>query len=89
MDLGILFQHDPDLDLLCDVLLDFQHALGREDIDLIPLNRAGVLLRFEVVSGRPLFRRDVEFVSGFVSLTAREYEDETAFLQRALQSMPS
>lgn len=49
------------------------------------LNDANPILRFEAVSGRMLFCRDIQRMADFVSLTAREYEDEMAQWQRALQ----
>ena len=62
-----------------------QAALQFEDVDLIILNEANPILRFEAVSGKRLFCRDLSAMAGFVSLTAREYEDEMAQWQIALQ----
>lgn len=62
-----------------------QAALHTDDIDLVILNDANPILRFEAVSGKRLFCRDLSAMAGFVSLTAREYEDEMAQWQMALE----
>lgn len=85
VDLGILVQGRPSLNFLADLRLALQEALAFDDIDLVPLNEASPVLRFEAVSGRRLFCRDEDATTEFVSLTAREYEDEMAMLHRALR----
>ena len=82
IDIGVFFATKPTLEELANLRADLTEALHFEDVDLIPLNDAHPLLRFEAVSGRRLFARDLETVSGFVSLTAREAEDADAFVQR-------
>ena len=84
LDLGVLFASLPTLDELSDLRAALQVKLDIDQIDLLILNKAGVVSRFEAVSGRPLFCRSREQCAEFVSLTAREYEDEMAFLQRGL-----
>jgi predicted nucleotidyltransferase len=74
------------LDERLQILDQLQAQLQFDDIDLIILNNANVILRFEAVSGRLLFCRDMQQMAAFVSLTAREYEDEMAQWQRALQA---
>ena len=64
-----------------------QDVLSYDDIDLVTLNDASPILRFEAVSGRPVYVTDVETRAGFVSLTAREYEDEMAQWRMALTRM--
>ena len=49
---------------------------GVDDLDLIDLSRAGSVLAFEALCGRRLVTRDAEKVAGFVSETARQYEDD-------------
>jgi predicted nucleotidyltransferase len=73
------------LDEQLTLLGKLQAALQFEDVDLIILNDANPILRFEAVSGKRLFCRDLSAMAGFVSLTAREYEDEMAQWQMALQ----
>ncbi len=62
-----------------------QDALQMDEIDLVVLNNANPILRFEAVSGKRLFCRDLSAMAGFVSLTAREYEDEMAQWRKAVQ----
>ena len=84
VDIAVLFESAPSLDTQIALLAELQEALQFEDIDLVVLNDANPILRFEAISGRPLFCRDLERRAGFASLTAREYEDEMALWRRAL-----
>lgn len=84
IDLGVLFASKPTLEELANLRADLTETLQFEEVDLIPLNDADPLLRFEAVSGRRLFVRDLEIVAGFVSLTAREAEDANALVQRGI-----
>lgn len=68
------------------LLGQLQAALHIDEIDLILLNEANPILRFEAVAGKRLFCRDLSAMAGFVSLAAREYEDEMAQWQMALQN---
>ncbi len=86
LDLGILFDTLPTLDELATLSADLQEALQIEEIDLSILNRASPVLRFEAISGRPVFCRNVSKRATFASLTAREYEDEMAFARRGLEA---
>ena len=86
LDVGILFEDTPDLDVLAKLRADLQTALRFDDIDLVPLNRAGPILQFEAVSGTALNCRDPELRAAFVSLVARQYEDELAFYQKGLNA---
>lgn len=69
---------------MADLRADLQDALRFDDIDLVVLNDASPILRFQAVSGRRLLCLDEEQMASFVSLTAREYEDAMAFLQHGL-----
>lgn len=84
LDIAVLFATKPGLDEQIDLLLALQDAYGLEDVDLVVLNEASAILRFEAVSGRRLFCRDPERYATFVSLTAREYEHAIAMIERAL-----
>jgi hypothetical protein len=55
-----------------------------DNIDLVVLNAAAPILRFEAVSGRLLFCRNATQRAAFVALTAREYEESMAMVQCAL-----
>lgn len=85
LDIAVLFTARPDLDTLADLRADLQEALDFEEIDLVVLNGAHPITRFEAVSGRRIYCRDLERTAGFVSLTAREYEDAMALLERGLR----
>jgi uncharacterized protein len=82
IDIGVLFDSKPGLDALADLRAELQQALGFEDIDLVPLNDASPILRFEALSGRRLVCRDPGRCAVFASLAAREYEDEMAAYER-------
>lgn len=87
IDIGVLFVRKPSLDELADLRSALQTALDYDDIDLVVLNDASPILRFEAVSGRPVYTADMEARAAFVSLTAREYEDEMAQWHRAFKLM--
>jgi len=84
IDMGVLFRRKPLLDELVGLRSCLQQVLSFDDIDLVTLNDASAILRFEAVSGRPVYVVDAEERAGFVSLTAREYEDEMAQWRMAL-----
>jgi len=84
IDVGVLFAQRPSLDQLADLRAGVQAALDYDEVDLVPLNGASPILRFAAISGRPVYTRDPEQRATFVSLTAREYEDEMAQWRRAL-----
>lgn len=84
-DVGVLLARRPTFDEQLDLLGRLQDALHLDEVDLVILNDANVYLRFEAVSGKRLFVRDLSATAGFVSLTAREYEDEYDQWQRALR----
>ncbi len=86
IDIGILVEMPMSFDGQLNLLGQLQSALQFEKIDLVILNEANPMLRFEAVSGRRLFCRDASAMAEFVSLTAREYEDEMAQWQHALQN---
>ncbi len=85
IDIGILVEAPLTLVAQLDLLMRLQAALHVEDIDLVILNNANPILRFEAISGRLLFCRDAQCRAEFASLTAREYEDEMALWQRSLR----
>jgi predicted nucleotidyltransferase len=84
-DVGVLMTQRPTFDEELDLLGQLQDALRLDEVDLVILNDANAILRFEAVSGKRLFIRDVAAMAEFVSLTAREYEDEMAQWERALR----
>lgn len=89
IDIGILVEAAPSLDELTGLLGRLQDALQFEDIDLVVLNEANPILRFEALSGKSLFCRDLSRRAEFASLTAREYEDSMAFFEWGLKQRAS
>jgi predicted nucleotidyltransferase len=85
VDIGVLMARQPTFDEQLDLLGRLQDTLSLDEVDLVVLNEANPILRFEAVSGRRLFIRDLSAMAEFVSLTAREYEDEMAQYERALR----
>ncbi len=82
LDIGVLFDSKPSFNEQLDLLGELQQAVPFAEIDLVPLNDANPILRFEAISGRAVFCRDAGRRAEFASLTAREYEDEMALLER-------
>lgn len=89
VDVAVLGERPLSLDERLKILDQLQAQLQFDDIDLIVLNEANVILRFEAVSGKLLFCRDDQMMAAFVSLTAREYEDEMAQWRMALRARES
>jgi uncharacterized protein len=87
LDLGVLFDRSPTLAERVDLLIRLEKALMVEEIDLVVLNGASSITRFEAVSGRLIFSRDPGKQADFVSLTAREYEYDMAFLLWGLKNI--
>jgi predicted nucleotidyltransferase len=85
LDIGLWFASAPVLDTLTMLRANLQLALGIEAIDLVVLNDASPIVRFEAVSGRRVVCRDRASCAAFVSLTAREYESAMALLARGLR----
>ncbi len=71
LDIGVLFRSKPVLDELTDLLLGLQRALNFEGVDLVVLNGASSILRFEAISGHAIYCRDANERAEFVSLSAR------------------
>jgi predicted nucleotidyltransferase len=84
-DVAVLMAGTPTFEEQLGLLGRLQDAFQLDEVDLVILNDANPILRFEAVSGRQLFNRDPEEVAGFVSLTAREYEDEMAQWEHAMR----
>jgi len=89
VDIAVLFESRPTLDQLCELRAALQDTLQFDNIDLVTLNGASSILRFEALSGRCLFCRDDEKRATFASLAAREYEDHMALMYRHLHSRAS
>ncbi len=83
IDIGVLFDGPVSLDELAGLRAKLQEEFRFDDIDLVAVDDASTpILRFEVISGRSIYCRNPQRRAEFVSLAAREYEDEMAFLER-------
>ena len=86
IDIGVLFDGRASLDELAGLREKLQEELHFDDIDLVAVDDSSTpILRFEVVSGRTIYCRNPERRAEFVSLAAREHEDEMAFLKRGMR----
>jgi predicted nucleotidyltransferase len=75
VDLAILLEEELMLEEWLGLEVDLCQALGREDLDLLSLKRASISLRFRAVSGRLLYERTSDRVSGFIQRVLVEYYD--------------
>lgn len=78
LDIGVLFSSPPALDIFLELRARIQDLTQVEPVDLVDLLAASPILRFKAVRGRRLYVRNPQHLAEFVSLTAREYEDEMA-----------
>ena len=85
LDIGVFFNKKPDIMQLGSLRADLQTKLHFENIDLVVLNNASPILRFEAVTGQKIFSRDRSKEAELISLTAREYEDEMGMFNKAFQ----
>lgn len=83
LDLAILFDEKPDIMELAGLRADLQTLLHFEEIDIAVLNDASPILRFEALQGKRIYSRDRGQEAIFASLTAREYEDARAMVEKA------
>ena len=84
LDIALLLTHYPSLAERLALMCDLQAVFPMVEVDTVVLNGANSVLRFEAVSGRVLFCRDRNQQAAFVSLTAREYEDDMALVEAHL-----
>ena len=77
VDIGVLLSPEP---TSLEFYAFYQQVAAKLDIiselDLIDLSHADSILAFEAVCGKRLLVRDDEKTAEFVSLTARQYEDD-------------
>ena len=86
VDIAVLFRTTPSLDERAGLRAGLQTGLQFDDIDLLVLNGASPITRFEAISGHSIYCRDVGARAEFASLTARENEDAIAFMQWGLKN---
>ena len=85
IDIAVLFYSKPSLEDRTALRAQLQLALKFDEIDLLVLNGASPITRFEAISGCAVYCRDLSARAEFASLTAREYEDSIAFIQSGLE----
>ena len=75
------------IELIGRILGAVEEVLPGEQIDLVILNDAGIIISMEVLKGRLLFVRDhlEDLHSGYYSLTCRMYEDQMAWMKKQLK----
>ncbi|MDE3091671.1 MAG: nucleotidyltransferase domain-containing protein [Chloroflexota bacterium] len=83
IDLAVLF----DRDMTLDEELTFQVAVcdtigAYDDVDIVNLNRAALLLQRRAIAGELVYERDYARVSDFVERILIEYPDYGRFLDR-------
>ena len=84
LDIAVYFSRKPKIMELASLRADIQVKTQFDNIDLITLNDASPILRFEALSGNRLFSRDRVKEAVFTSLSAREFEDETGMLNSVI-----
>ena len=80
IDLGVLFDRATNLKAELGFAVQVSAALGTDQVDVVNLNRANLLLRFRAVAGKLLYERDTVRVSDFIEQTVN---DHRAFEPRA------
>ena len=83
---ALRFETSPSFEQQLALLARLQEALRVDEVDLVVLNDANPVPRFEAISGRSLFCRDRSRCAGFALLTAREYEDAMAFWEHGMRT---
>jgi uncharacterized protein len=88
IDIGILPPPGRDIGFPAELALgaDLERVLGRE-VDLVRLDAASTLLRFEASRGRCLFEARPEAFADFVARALFEYDDLRPFMQRCAAGM--
>lgn len=85
IDIAVLFACKPSLDERRNLADALERRLKRAPVDLVVLNGASAVLRFEALSGRKIYSTDMESEATFQSLAAREYEYAIWLLKRGLK----
>ena len=87
-DIGILCQvaHDIGFDAELALGANLERVIGRE-VDLVRLDKASTLLRFEASRGRCLYEARESAFADFVARALLEYEDLRPLLRRCAEGM--
>jgi uncharacterized protein len=88
IDIGVLPPFGREISFAEELALgtDLERVLGRE-VDLVRLDTASTLLRFEASRGRCLLESRPEAFADFVARALFEYEDLRPFMQRCAAGM--
>ncbi len=87
VDVAVLFDGPPPLEVVAELRARLQEALGMEDVDLVVLDEeTPSTLAFDAVSGVPLLVRDPARVAAYVSEVARQHEDDLALVRAGLRA---
>jgi predicted nucleotidyltransferase len=82
IDLAILFDGKPSYNRITLIKEDLNKLLNTQRIDLIDLNRAGPVLRFDVISkGKSLYQKNNEILNSFELRTIKEHMD-TVYMRK-------
>lgn len=85
LDLALYLHDKPSLSLFAKVQEIVEECVGPVRCDMGILNNAEPVYRFESISGKLLFTRDMETWVRFYSLTCREYESQMIHYERQLR----
>lgn len=77
IDFAILFQHNLSLMEEMDVACKISDTIGYENVDIINLKKAPILLQFKTIKeGRTLYERDYIKVSDYIEYVLNRYREE-------------
>ncbi|EQB86320.1 hypothetical protein M918_15390 [Clostridium sp. BL8] len=77
IDFAILFQNDLSLMEEMDVACKISDAIAYENVDIINLKKAPILLQFKTIKeGRTLYERDYIKVSDYIEYVLNRYREE-------------
>lgn len=88
VDIAVYLLHGTkSLALVSRILSVIEEVVKQKEVDLTILNDAGVILSMEVIKGKLLFVRQdaLDIHAEYYSLTCREFEDHTAWMEKQLK----
>lgn len=76
VDIAVLFEKEPSLNKILELIGDLKEVLKRDDVDVVSLNTASPLLKNQaVIHGKLIYFRDKNQVADFTKQVLEEYED--------------
>jgi len=82
IDLAVLFDHNLSLKEELEFEVAVSLVLGTDDVDIVNLNCANLLLRSRAIRGKLLYERDYVHVSDLIERTLIEYPEYEWLLNR-------